>query len=503
MPDLALLNEELTQNHERRESIRSQHKGAVLPEVERKEFEELTLRAKTLRDLVEVEKQKIYDRELEDEKAYFNEPVYRTPRVVATDSGDEKTLIKQLSGMGWELKSGKWFAPTPNGKHHEMFPEEVLVGPLPTDDPVAAAYVKQTRHVIQPEYRSAWLKWAQLATKAGEAFAFAQLNPQEQKALSEGSDSAGGFTVPVDIQATIGGRVAQTSVMNRLASVATTMRDSWAKPMIAPNSTSASRNIYSNNFVADWVGETPSQSSIDASFEMFQVSIKKLRAYTLLSNDLISDSVGSLISDLTRSGGDAIALKEDEAFIAGAGTGLVPLGILNHPLARTATSSDGMAYDVEGSTSNTISNSVSDAGSAPKIKQLVYRLPSQYAANATWIMRRTVQGAIAGLVDANGRPFWNSYLESGFSRPQMLIEGFPVENSEFVGADGSVSTTAATTPLIFGDISAYQIVRRNQLSVRVLTERFGDTDQTGLFLFVRVGGGLWNYDAIRTGYIAS
>lgn len=504
--DIALLNEELQQNIARRKAIREQHSGATLPEDAKAEFETLTKRSESLIGLIEVEKQKIYDRQLDEQKAYMDEPVYRTPKAMAFDEGEGSTLLKQLSQQGWELKGGKWFAPLWNGTLHEMFPEEVLVGPVPSDDPVAAHYVKQTRSIMQPEYRAAWLKFLRLAGTNGEAFAYSQLTGPEQKALSEGSDTAGGFTVPVDIQAQIGGRAATTSIMQRLASTTTTMRDRWSRPMVAPNSTSATRNVYANDFVAEWVGETPSQAAIDVKYEMFEIGIKKLRAYALLSNDLLADSVGSLIADLTNSGGTAIGLKKDEAFIAGP-TGsaptLEPIGILNHPLARVAVASGGMAYDVEGTTSDTISNTTADAGSAPKIKALTYTLPEQYAGNASWIMRRATRGKIAGLVDASGRPFWNSYLDSGFGRPVLEIEGAPGYESPFVGADGAVSTTAATTPLIYGDISAYQIVDRNQLTVRVLSERFGDTDQTGLFLFVRTGGGLWNYDAIRTGVIAS
>jgi HK97 family phage major capsid protein len=273
--------------------------------------------------------------------------------------------------------------------------------------------------------------------------------------------------------------------------------------MIKPSTASGGRNIYADDFIAAWVGETPTQTSIDVAFEMFEISIKKLRAYTLISNDLIADSVGNLVSELASRGGRSIGLKEDEGFISGGSVPLEPQGILRHSLALTLTSSDGMAVDVEGSVANTISNSISNAGSAPLIKALVYTLPSQYTNGASWLMRRAKQGSIAALVDANGRPMWNSYNESGFTRPQMNIEGFPVYNSEFVGTDGNVSTTPATIPLIFGDFSAYYIIDRTQISVRVLTERFGDTDQTGLFLFERVGGGLWNYDALRTGVIAA
>jgi HK97 family phage major capsid protein len=35
----------------------------------------------------------------------------------------------------------------------------------------------------------------------------------------------------------------------------------------------------------------------------------------------------------------------------------------------------------------------------------------------------------------------------------------------------------------------------------VLRERFADTDQIGLILFARVGGALWNVDAVRVGVV--
>jgi HK97 family phage major capsid protein len=236
---------------------------------------------------------------------------------------------------------------------------------------------------------------------------------------------------------------------------------------------------------------------------MFEISIKKARAKTTLSNDLIADSTGNLLATLSASGARNLALVEDKGFIAGAGTPLEPFGILSNDKALTLVASDGMAVDVEGTTANTISNTTTTAGSAPLIKGLVYKLASQYVQNASWLMRRSTQGEIAGLVDGNGRPFWNSYEDSGFARPLMVIEGFPVYNSEFVGADGSVSAGPSTIPLIFGDLSAYTIVDRAQISVRVLQERYADTDQTGLILWSRVGGGLWNYDAIRLGVIYS
>jgi HK97 family phage major capsid protein len=497
--NIKLLNEELEQNVARRQAIREQHKGNVLPAESREEFETLTKRGEALVNLIEVEKQKSWDKSLDEQKAYLDEPVYKVPRAMNFD-GDSADR-KQLIGAGYEVKGGMIVRKTSLGQAIPMYSEEVLFGPLPQDNG-RKEYFQSVRRIFQPDYREAWIKFmGSPMLRMGESAAFVSLSATEQKALSEGLDASGGYTVPPDIQAEIGGRRAQTAVMRRLCSIRQTNRDQWQMPMFAPNSTSP--NIYADGFVAAWVGETPTQADIDPSFEMFTIGIKKLRAKTTLSNDLIADSIGSLLSELSVRGGRSLGLKEDEGFIAGAGTPLEPLGILSHPVALTVVASSGMAVDVEGTTANSISNTVSDAGSAPDIKSMAYALPSQYAANATWLMRRGIQGDVAALVDANGRPFWNSYLESGFARPQMIIEGFPVENSEFMGTDGSVSAGPSTIPLLVGDFREYFIIERTQMSVRVLNERYADTDQTGLILFARVGGGLWNFDAFRTGIIAS
>lgn len=500
MPELALLNSELEDIVAKRSLIREKHRGATMPEEARREDESYTERAQKIRFLIEEEKQRGRDAEFDQLNTWMNDPHHIVPKSINPDDDGRRLLNR----AGWDIRNGMVYAPTSSGKQIEMYPEEVLFGPVPSGpkDAVVAKYFNQTRAVFQPEYRTAYLNWLRSPYR-NDGMAFSMLPGAEQNALSEGSDGAGGFVVPPDVQAEIMQRRGQLSVMRQLATIRQTSRDQVVRPAIAPNATAADRNIYTNGFVGSWVGETPAFSETDPAFEQFIIGIKKVRAATKMSNDWLSDAVGNMLGELSMSGAQNLALVEDKGFIAGAGTALEPQGILNHPLARTATSSNGMAYDVEGTTSNTISNTAADAGSAPKIKALTYTLASQYVGNASWLASRAVQGKMAALIDANGRPFWNPYSEGGFTRPQMIIEGAPVYGSEFVGADGSVSTTAATTPLIYGDISAYTIVERTQISTIVLRERFADTDQTGIILMARVGGGLWNYDAIRTGYIAS
>jgi HK97 family phage major capsid protein len=92
---------------------------------------------------------------------------------------------------------------------------------------------------------------------------------------------------------------------------------------------------------------------------------------------------------------------------------------------------------------------------------------------------------------------WPPLSGSGFAGTPADLLSYPVYNSEFMPADA----TDANKVLVFGDISAYVIAQRAQITTVVLRERFADTDQTGIILFERVGGALWNEDAIRIGVV--
>jgi HK97 family phage major capsid protein len=324
--------------------------------------------------------------------------------------------------------------------------------------------------------------------------AFSQLSAAEQKALSEGSDTAGGFLVPPDTQAEMLVRLAQMSVMRRLARTVTTSRDKVVFPRVQAASATAGGvsagggSIFSSGFVGGWVGETPAFSDTDPAFGTFEVSIKKVRCATKLSNDWLADAVSNPLAFLAQNGAENMALVEDKGFIDGDGAALQPLGILNGGAATV---------DVEGTTSNTISNTSADPGSATKLINLAYTLPSQYAERGQWLFRRAIEGDIRTLVDGNNRYMWPELAGSGFAGTPRTLLSYPVNNSEFMPNDG----TDANKVAIFGDFSAYIIGQRAQISTVILRERFADTDQTGIILFGRVGGALWNEDAIRYGVV--
>jgi HK97 family phage major capsid protein len=204
----------------------------------------------------------------------------------------------------------------------------------------------------------------------------------------------------------------------------------------------------------------------------------------------VSDAAVNILAWLAQNGAENMALTEDQGLINGDGSALQPLGLLN---AITST------VDVEGTTSNTITNTTSDLGSAKKlISNVAYALPAQYVSRAKWIMRRTIEGKIRALVDGSGRFLWPPFTGSGFaSTTGEPLLGFPVLHSDWVPDDG----TDANPVVVLADLSNYIIAQRTQVTSVVLRERFADSDQVGIILFERLGGNIFNTDAVRVGVV--
>lgn len=437
------------------------------------------------------------EREFEEKKHdlnaldnFLNAPQYKVPHGVGENEDDAHKALRQA---GWETKGGVVFAPTSTGKMYAMYPEEVLFGDLPTKDRDAAEFFKTTRAAFQPEYRKAFNAWLQYLASSGgsESMAYTKLSGSEQKALSEGTDSAGGFLVPPDVQAELLVRKAQKAVVRRSgARVQATSRDTLRYPMVQANTTSGS--IYSSGFVGSVAGETPAFTDVDAAFGALDIPMKKIRVATKLSNDFIADAVVNVLSFLSMNGAENMALVEDNEFLTGDGSALHPLGILNG-------GSTQVDLTVSPLTTHTMVNDTTHPGPPGALITLVYTLPPQYADGATWLMKRSVEGKIRAYVDGAGRYLWPAMTAGGFSQVTRELMGYPIFGSDFMPADGTTDNNA----VIFGDMSSYIIGERAQITTTVLRERFADADQTGIILWERVGGAVWNTDGLRLGYCHS
>ncbi len=476
--------------------------GALPPEEE--------LQVKTLIDEAEklqgeiASERKMDDarRDLERLDTFLDAPANRLPMAANGDDDSYKALTK----AGWEVKGGFIFAPTSmqgetirlsSGEVktvglQPMYSVETLFGDFPDDDKDTADYMKKTRAIFQPGYRPAFERYHRLCGKyRSEVMAFNMLSGSEQKALSEGTDTSGGFIVPPDIQAEMLVRLPQKAVIRQYARVQPTNRDTLRWPAVKANAGTTygidTSHIYSSGFVGSWTSETPAFTDTDASFQTHDIAIKKVRVATKLSNDFIGDAAVNVLSWLAMNGSENMALTEDAGFIQGDGSALQPRGLLNLGITTV---------DIEGTTADTITNTTSLLGSATKLINLAYQLPAQYVSGARWLMRRTIEGKIRQLVDGSGRFLWPPFTGSGFAAAPPDLLGFPVVHSDWMPDDG-----AAVSPgvVLLGDLSQYIIGQRTQITSIVLRERFADSDQVGIILFERIGGSAYNTDAFRIG----
>ncbi len=447
--------------------------------------ERITTLRKELDDEVKVEEAA---NDLKSLHNFLESPVARIPH----GSNGTDSERKNYEQAGWEFKGGMAYKTTSTGRQVEMFSQDVLFGEIPEDikrDPVASEFYRLARATMGDDYKTAYTHFVRATAKYGHG-AMAMMSGTEQKALSEGTDTAGGFVVPPDIQAEMLVRVAQMAVMRSICRVQPTNRDTLRWPAVAAATTNGS--IYSSGFVGGWAGETPAFTDTDPSFQIFDIAIKKVRVATKLSNDFVSDAAVNMLAFLAQNGAENMALVEDQGFIAGLGAALQPLGILNVPGISTT--------DVTGTTAHKISNTIASPLASPTgINNLFYSLPPQYAPRARWLMRRTIEGSIRALVDGQGRPIWFPWAQAGLAgdSPSNLL-GAPISHTDWMPADG----TASAMPLIIGDFQNYIIGQRTQITSLILRERFADTDQVGIILFERVGGGAYNTDAFRIGTVS-
>lgn len=499
MPELKALQEELEQVYQRRDDLRSKNSGATMTAEATQQDEAFAERASKLVIAIEQEKLKERDRKFGEVQSYMNDPLRLPLHPVNDDDAGRKTLQQ----AGWKTLNGVLIRPTSLGLDIPMYQEEVIFGPMP-ERAGEAEFYKQTRAAFQPEYRTAYIKFIKLVAKMGDvSVARSEMTTSENKALSEGVDTAGGYLVPPDIQAEIFARVAQTAVMRSICRIVNTSRDRVLWPRVEPAASTASGvasgggSIFSSAFIGTWFGESATQTDIDPVFGTLEISIRKIRAATKMSNDFISDAITDIPAFLATDGGRNIALVEDQGLLLGGSLGhpsLEPMGLLNDAALQTGGAS---AVDVEGSTANTLNNTTSNAGSAPKLIDVSYGLPAQYAGGASWLFRRAIEGKIRKLVDGSGRYLWPPMIASGFAQVVRELLGNPVYNSDFVPNDG----TDTNQVVVFGDFSAYIIAQRAQITTTVLRERYADTDQTGIILWERLGGGLSNPDAFRVGVV--
>ncbi len=304
----------------------------------------------------------------------------------------------------------------------------------------------------------------------------------DSKALSEGTDTAGGFLVPEVVQARIIQKMATMTTVRNNASVIQVGRDivSFPKASYTTASDDTTGSRYSSPARVTATGEIPASATIhqitSTTWEKITIPVNTVMMSEIVYNDFLEDSMIDVGQYLADKMAEAYALYEESQFLTGTGVN-APVGILND----VDTAGIGPSSVVSGATSSPY---YTYAG----VINLEAALPPQYEANAKFLARKGTYSYIRQIVTATtNEPLWPISAQNGYlgTVPPSLL-GYPILKSEFM----PISTGSGNYPLLLGDLTAYQIVDRVGLSIQRLDELLADQNARKFVARKRFGGQL-------------
>jgi HK97 family phage major capsid protein len=314
---------------------------------------------------------------------------------------------------------------------------------VPVQISAAPAPVAAIKPTATDEYRDIF--WRQLRRGGPETLEFA-----ERRALSVGTDTAGGYLVPDAYQRELIMALDEPVIMRRLARV------------IGGVSTNLEIPVVSSHGSAYWTGENQAFTESDETFAAKRFHANKLTCLVKVSQELVDDSAFPIEAYIRDEFARRIGAAEDAAYIAGTGVG--------QPLGFTAGGTSGLT--AAASTSIT----------ADELIRLKHALSIQYRGRAQWFMADGTVSIISRLKTGDGQYLWQPGLVAG---TQDMLLGRPVNVSSNVPA-----MTSGLKAVWFGDPSYYVIVDRAGVYIQVLRELYAVNGQVAFLAYLRTDGRL-------------
>ncbi len=298
---------------------------------------------------------------------------------------------------------------------------------------------------------------------------------QIQASASSGDDTAGGFTVPEEMEAAIDRVLPKVSAMRRLATVINIGTDEYKRLVSKGGTTSG------------WTAEKGARAETDVSaLAQIIINAKEIYAMPYATQTLLDDSRINIEQWIANEVANEFAEEEGAAFITGDGVSK-PKGIASYTMAANSSYSWGEVGYIAGGHATLLN-------SADKLIDLVHALKAPYRNGAAWLMNDTTLGKIRVLKDGQGNYIWRPGLEAGV--PETLL-GKPVEIDDNVADIG-----AGTYPVFFANFKrAYLIVDR--VGIRVLRDPYSAKPYVAFYTTKRVGGGIIMYESVKTLKIAT
>jgi HK97 family phage major capsid protein len=265
----------------------------------------------------------------------------------------------------------------------------------------------------------------------------------EKRALSEGTDSAGGFTVPDILSAQVIDMVRAQSTVVRAGALTVPLESDVqhiAKVISDP--------------IPAWRNEAAAVTEADPTFSRVTFTPRSLAVLVKVSRELLEDSLNmeTLLPQIMTS---AMAVELDRVALFGSGTAPEPQGVVNFSGVQE------VAHNMGLETYNTL------------ISARTLIKTANFDGVSAYIMHPREEGVIAGFVGNDAHPL---------QLPPAIAE-VPFLTSTSVPIDGGAGSDEGS--IITGKFDNLMIGLRHGVTIQILKERFQDTGQYGFIAFMR------------------
>lgn len=255
----------------------------------------------------------------------------------------------------------------------------------------------------------------------------------ELRAQGEGTDSAGGYTVPSGFRQKLTERM---KAFGGIATVAETITTETGNDIEWPtvDDTANSGEIVAEHGTGAAGADIAFGTKTLGAFKYMSFGASNLPLR--ISVELLQDSAFDVMGFVSRALGTRIARAQATDFAVGAGT-TEPLGLMSEAADVTlATSSGNITY--------------------AKLLDLIHTVDPDYRMGASFVMNDSILKVVRQLEDANNRPLW---LPDGAglsgALPGGSLLGYPVVIDQAVAGLGDAAKIMA-----FGDIREAYVIRR-------------------------------------------
>lgn len=265
----------------------------------------------------------------------------------------------------------------------------------------------------------------------------------ERRALAEGSDSAGGYTVPKTLSAELIDNLRAASVCVR-AGAQTVPLDS--------NKHSIAKVVA--DAVPAWRAENAALNESAPTFGQILFDARSLAVMVKVSRELLDDSlnVGTALPAVLTA---ALAKELDRVALIGSGTAPEPRGITNTSgIGTTALGAALTSY-------------------APLLAARTGLLTSNVGEPTAVILHPRDEGTLSGLTDTTDQPL---------ALPPRLV-GLPMLTTTQIPTDGGAGDDESK--IIVGDFRKLLIGMREDIRIEILRERYADNHQVAFIAHMR------------------